>query len=70
MKTYSKPIVPPADSQHNHVGLLAWSLLAPPQINMVGGIPGQPGPDSLKNNLQSPVSLLCRISRHLRLLLD
>ncbi|MDB6050668.1 MAG: Uncharacterized protein JWR17_3414 [Pseudomonas sp.] len=46
MKTYSNPIVPPADYQHNHVGLLAWALLALPQTNMVGGIPGQPGPDT------------------------
>jgi hypothetical protein len=54
MKTYLKPIVPPADSQHNHVGLLAWSLLAPPQINMVGGIPGQPGPDSPQEQPTEP----------------
>ncbi|MDY7561602.1 hypothetical protein QN382_21755 [Pseudomonas sp. 10B1] len=46
MKTYLKPIVPPTDSHDNHVGLLAWSLLASPQLNMVGGIPGQPGPDT------------------------
>lgn len=46
MKLHSKPIVPLADSHNNHVGLLAWSLLAHPPINGVGGIPGQPDPDS------------------------
>jgi hypothetical protein len=46
MKLHSKPIVPLADSHNNHVGLLAWSLLAHPPINRVGGIPGQPDPDS------------------------
>lgn len=45
MKLHSKPIVPLADSHNNHVGLLAWSLLAHPQSNRVGGIPGQPDPD-------------------------
>ncbi|HEY0286550.1 MAG TPA: hypothetical protein VGC62_06000 [Pseudomonas sp.] len=35
------------DPEHNQVGLLAWSLLAHPQLNMVGGgIPGQPNPDT------------------------
>lgn len=29
----------------NHVGLLAWSLLAYPQLQ-AGGIPGQPDPDT------------------------
>lgn len=29
----------------NQVGLLAWSLLAHPQIQ-AGGIPGQPDPDT------------------------
>lgn len=29
----------------NQVGLLAWSLLAQPQIH-AGGIPGQPDPDT------------------------
>lgn len=30
----------------NQVGVLAWSLLAHPSINMAGGIPGQPDPDT------------------------
>ncbi|MGV8918688.1 MAG: hypothetical protein ACOH2R_12930 [Pseudomonas sp.] len=46
MKLTSKRIAPAADSAQNHVGLLAWSLLAHPQVNMVGGIPGQPDPDT------------------------
>ncbi|KMM83680.1 hypothetical protein SAMN04490203_1082 [Pseudomonas taetrolens] len=29
----------------NQVGVLAWSLLAQPQMN-AGGIPGQPDPDT------------------------
>jgi len=35
-----------ASFEHNQIGLLAWSLLAHPHPNMVGGIPGQPDPDS------------------------
>ena len=35
------------DPRENHVGLLAMSLLAYPQVNMVGsGVPGQPTPDT------------------------
>ncbi|SDS75802.1 hypothetical protein NLK61_19420 [Pseudomonas fuscovaginae UPB0736] len=34
-----------AKLEPNQVGLLAWSLLAQPQ-SLVGGIPGQPEPDS------------------------
>ncbi|MCF3192147.1 MULTISPECIES: hypothetical protein [Pseudomonas] len=34
-----------ADLEPNQVGLLAWSLLAFPQIH-AGGIPGQPDPDT------------------------
>jgi hypothetical protein len=31
----------------NHIGVLAWSLLAHPQAgNRAGGIPGQPDPDT------------------------
>ncbi|MEB0045787.1 MULTISPECIES: hypothetical protein [unclassified Pseudomonas] len=30
----------------NQVGVLAWSLLAYTPINMAGGIPGQPDPDT------------------------
>lgn len=29
----------------NHVGLLAWSLLANPGLLEAGGVPGQPDPD-------------------------
>ncbi|NBA94593.1 hypothetical protein [Pseudomonas sp. R5(2019)] len=32
--------------QPNQVGLLAWSLLANPNMSMAGGIPGQPDPDT------------------------
>ena len=33
--------------QPNHIGLLAWSLLAHPHVPMqAGGVPGQPEPDS------------------------
>jgi len=37
-----------ADPGVNQVGLLAWSLLAHPQLEnrVAGGIPGQPDPDS------------------------
>lgn len=31
--------------QPNNIGLLAWSLLAHPQIH-AGGVPGQPDPDT------------------------
>ena len=34
-----------ANLEPNQVGLLAWSLLAFPQLH-AGGIPGQPDPDS------------------------
>ena len=34
-----------ASLEPNQVGLLAWSLLAYPQLH-AGGIPGQPDPDS------------------------
>jgi len=54
MKTSSKRIAPAADSDQNHVGLLAWSLLAHPQINMVGGIPGQPNPDTPNEQPEEP----------------
>lgn len=47
MQRQSNPSAQEADPRENHVGLLAWSLLAFPQANMVGGgIPGQPDPDS------------------------
>jgi hypothetical protein len=52
MKTESKSTAQGADPRENHVGLLAWSLLAHPQANMVGGIPGQPGPDEPVDNPQ------------------
>jgi hypothetical protein len=35
-----------ASLQPNHVGVLAWSLLASPTGWQAGGIPGQPDPDS------------------------
>ncbi|MGV8861250.1 MAG: hypothetical protein ACOH2O_15350 [Pseudomonas sp.] len=54
MTSSSKRIAPAADSKHNHVGLLAWSLLAFPQINMIGGIPGQPDPDSPNEQPEEP----------------
>lgn len=54
MTSSSKRIVPAADSEHNHVGLLAWSLLAYPQINRIGGIPGQPDPDSPNEQPDEP----------------
>ena len=34
-----------ANLEPNQVGLLAWSLLAYPQLH-AGGIPGQPDPDT------------------------
>lgn len=48
MKTQqSNPNTQDADPGRNQVGMLAWSLMAHPQLNMVGGgIPGQPNPDS------------------------
>lgn len=46
MKMQSNARARGADTRENHVGLLALSLLAHPQDNMVGGIPGQPDPDS------------------------
>jgi hypothetical protein len=48
MKTQeSNPSIKESDPGSNQVGLLAWSLLAHPQMNMVGaGIPGQPNPDT------------------------
>ena len=46
MKMQSNASAEGPDPRENHVGLLAWSLLAQPQLNMVGGgIPGQPDPD-------------------------
>lgn len=35
-----------AQLQPNHIGLLAWSLLADPHVQLAGGIPGQPDPDT------------------------
>ncbi|WP_263262811.1 hypothetical protein [Pseudomonas sp. RIT-PI-S] len=32
--------------QPNHIGMLAWSLLANPSLLRAGGVPGQPGPDT------------------------
>ncbi|MBV6289033.1 hypothetical protein [Pseudomonas aegrilactucae] len=32
--------------QPNHIGLVAWSLLAHPPLMHAGGVPGQPGPDT------------------------
>jgi len=32
--------------QPNHIGLVAWSLLAHPPLMHAGGIPGQPDPDT------------------------
>ncbi|MDF2487399.1 MAG: hypothetical protein K0S77_21 [Pseudomonas sp.] len=33
--------------QPNHIGMLAWTLLAHPQVSLhAGGVPGQPDPDS------------------------
>ncbi|MDY7566167.1 hypothetical protein QN400_19490 [Pseudomonas sp. RTC3] len=56
MTSSSKRIAPARVSDHNHVGLLAWSLLAYPQINInrVGGIPGQPDPDSPNEQPDEP----------------
>lgn len=45
MKIQSNASAQGPDPRANHVGLLALSLLAYPQDNMVGGIPGQPDPD-------------------------
>ncbi|QZI69485.1 hypothetical protein K5F93_24485 [Pseudomonas protegens] len=33
----------------NQVGVLAWTLLAHPPVNMTGGVPGQPDPDSAQH---------------------
>ncbi|KAB0502279.1 hypothetical protein [Pseudomonas moorei] len=38
----------------NQVGVLAWSLLAHPPINMAGGIPGQPDPDTPNEQPNEP----------------
>lgn len=47
MKRQSNASAQGPDPRENHVGLLAMSLLAYPQTNMVGaGIPGQPNPDT------------------------
>lgn len=46
MKIDPKPGGNAFDPIHNHVGMLAWTLLAFPLTNMVGGIPGQPNPDT------------------------
>lgn len=35
-----------ASLQPNHIGVLAWSLLADPRMNLAGGVPGQPDPDT------------------------
>jgi hypothetical protein len=35
-----------ASLRPNHVGMLAWSLLANPSAMQAGGLPGQPDPDS------------------------
>ncbi|WP_047302155.1 hypothetical protein [Pseudomonas fluorescens] len=35
-----------AQLEPNQVGLLAWTLLAHPPVDMAGGIPGQPDPDT------------------------
>jgi len=32
--------------QPNHIGVLAWSLLAHPAPMHLGGVPGQPDPDT------------------------
>ncbi|MBD8491648.1 hypothetical protein IFR09_06450 [Pseudomonas syringae] len=46
MKIDSKHAGPQA-APLNEIGLLAWSLMADQQLNMVGGgIPGQPDPDT------------------------
>ena len=52
MKTTSKSAIP--DAGFNHVGLLAWSLLAHPPVNMMGGIPGQPDPDTPNEQPNEP----------------
>lgn len=54
MKMKSKRIAPVVDTKHNYVGLLAWSLLAHPQGNGVGGIPTQPDPDSPNEQPEEP----------------
>ncbi|RMQ46988.1 hypothetical protein ALQ04_00009 [Pseudomonas cichorii] len=47
MKTDFKPTDREKPPQLNEIGLLAWSLMADSQFNMVGGgIPGDPGPDT------------------------
>jgi hypothetical protein len=35
-----------AKLQPNHIGVLAWSLLADPYAHLAGGVPGQPDPDT------------------------
>ena len=35
-----------ASLQPNHIGMLAWSLLANPSTLEAGGLPGQPDPDT------------------------
>jgi hypothetical protein len=35
-----------ASLQPNHIGMLAWSLLAKPPGMQAGGLPGQPDPDT------------------------
>jgi len=52
MKTNVKSVATP---QANEIGLLAWSLLAHPQFNMVGGgIPSQPDPDTPNEYPEEP----------------
>ncbi|GFM79746.1 hypothetical protein PSCICO_05930 [Pseudomonas cichorii] len=47
MTTDFKPSDREKPPQLNEIGLLAWSLMADLQFNMVGGgIPGDPGPDT------------------------
>lgn len=40
--------------QPNQIGLLAWSLLAQPLPMQLGGVPGQPGPDTPQPGDQPP----------------
>ncbi|WP_040261018.1 MULTISPECIES: hypothetical protein [Pseudomonas] len=35
-----------ASLRPNHIGMLAWSLLANPAAFQAGGVPGQPDPDT------------------------
>ncbi|MBV1815103.1 hypothetical protein [Pseudomonas viridiflava] len=47
MKTTFKTSEQETSPPLNEIGLLAWSLMAHTELNMVGGgVPGQPDPDT------------------------